>query len=116
MLVHKGTVADNFLALKHQMVSHFALYQKLNTSLCSVPRQLRLTVPYSRADASQIDLALEGHEFFSIFYSKTQKVSVSQLNKETYCDAGFIEGNLTLSCTPKEGVDLHWDEKNTIIL
>ncbi len=72
MLVHKGTVADNFLALKHQMVSHFALYQELNTKLGSAPRQLRLTVPYSKADASQMDLDLEVYEFLPIFYSKTQ--------------------------------------------
>ncbi len=72
MLVHRGTVGDNVLALKHQTVSHFALYQELNANLCSAPRQLRLTVPYSRADASQMGLALEFHEFLPIFYSKTQ--------------------------------------------
>ncbi len=41
-------------------------------------------------------------------------MSVSQLNKEkTYCEAGFIEGDVALSCTPEEHVDLHWDRKKT---
>ncbi len=38
-------------------------------------------------------------------------MSVSQLNKKTYCEAGFIEGDVALSCIPEEHVDLHWDRK-----
>ncbi len=38
-------------------------------------------------------------------------MSAYQLNKITYCDFGFIDGDVTLSFTSEEDVDLHWDKK-----
>ncbi len=40
-------------------------------------------------------------------------MNVFQLNKKSYCDAGFIEGGVTLSWTPEDGLGLHW-EKNAV--
>ncbi len=40
-------------------------------------------------------------------------MSESQLNKETYSEDGFIDGDVALSFTSEEHVDLHWDRKKT---